>query len=117
MCMLYIYSTPLHIHDNLYTYAEHNELEMEMRYVENYFSVDPLDALACSGSSLTLKPSSMGFSVVKLILPYQENAAVESVCATVWNANRLELQMFQKDPQGNKKSTMLVSRNVSSAST
>ena len=92
-------------------YREVNEFEVELRFVEDRYKVKFADAMAGSDASLTLKPSSMGFSVIKLTLP-EENSTVISVCLNTTGAEVVDLLMWQKDVQYYEDPTNLVNETV-----
>ena len=72
--------------------------------------MDFSDVMYDSNTSLSIKPSSMGFSVLKFGLP--ENSTVVCVCATVIGAEDLKIYMWQKDPKGVYSPTLLVEKKV-----
>ena len=93
------------------SYNQKENLEVELRFVEDRYKLKFADAMAGSDASLTLKPSSMGFSVIKLTLP-EENSTVISVCLNTTGAEVVDLLMWQKDVQYYEDPTNLVNETV-----
>ena len=88
-----------------------DQLEIEPRFIMDRHLKDFSDAMYGSDTSLSIEPSSMGFSVIKFVIP--TNSTVVSVCTTVMGAEDLEIYMWQKDPQGFYSPTLLVQKKVS----
>ena len=92
-------------------YFDGRKLEVELRFVQDQHDLDFSDAFALSGKNLYLKPTSMGFSVIKISLP-GDASTVESVCVAVSGAQRTDLLMWQKDPDRVRGPGLLVDHYV-----
>ena len=92
--------------------------DFEMKFVDDAYLVDVTDALKNSrNTSITInstfmRPENEYLSVIKIDLPGETPHDVMEYCVKVSGARDVRLKMWQKDPDANKKSTLIAERPV-----